>query len=151
MPYLYDIAIFTPQSPNPSVQSLVRSNAAVVGIYKLAQRYLIEFLTGDGSVAYQDDRGTGFWPAFRTNQLRTESDVYAAFLAARTLIAERMQPQAGDNPDESYADSTLTGVTFQGRRKLALSITLTSQAGSSLKIVLPIAHPEYRNASGAVL
>lgn len=149
MSRFYDLAAFTPRYPQASDQSLVRSSSAIVGIYKLSQRYIVEFLTGDGSVAYQDDRGTGFWSLFRTNRLRTEADVFAAFLAARTLIGERLQPEVGDPLDESYAGSELTSVEIQGRRRLILRIVVRSQAGTSLQVSLPIAHPEYRNVNGA--
>lgn len=147
MSRLYDIAVFRPRFPLPSLPSVGRTNAALVGIQKLSQRYLIELLTADGSVAYQN-RGTGFWPAIRNGSLRTESDVFAAFLAARALLAERLRPQEGDPADESYQDSELVSVTLIGRGAVSLRIRLTSAAGENLQITLPITSPEYRRPEG---
>lgn len=112
-----------------------------VGVQKLAQRWLLEFLTGRGTMRYAPDRGTDFVAELRAGGLRTEADVQAAFLTARLAAGKRLRAEdaADDGPDdEKYADAALLSVAVRPDRTLVLGVEVTSLAGTSRKVILPL-------------
>jgi hypothetical protein len=111
-----------------------------VGVQKLAQRWLIEFLTIRGSMKYKPDRGCDFMREVRSQALRTESDVYAAFMAARSQVANNLRAEdlATDPADERYAGAELLSVVIRPDRTVVLTVEITSAAGTSRKVILPL-------------
>lgn len=112
----------------------------VTGIQKLVQRFLIELFTEAGTVPYHPDRGTMFLTEIRSGELRTHLDVLGAFARAvstiqRTFAAE---DKATDPPDERLESVTLDSISFEPGT-LRLYATLTSRAGASRPLILPIA------------
>lgn len=69
----------------------------VTGVNKLAQRVIVELMTERGSLQYQPLRGTGFPSSLRSKQNYTETDVLAAFAAARLALLRNLRTDAGDN------------------------------------------------------
>lgn len=112
-----------------------------VGVQKLAQRWLLEFVTIRGTVRYAPARGTDFLAELRAGGLRTEADVRTAFLAARLQVAKalRAEDAADDGPDdEKYANAALLSVAVRPDRTLVLTVDITSLAGASRKVILPL-------------
>jgi len=112
-----------------------------VGIQKLAQRWLIEFLTIRGSMKYKPDRGCDFMQEVRSQALRTEQDVYAAFLASRRQVANNLRAEdlEADPADERYADAELLSVVIRPDRTMVLTVQITSAAGTTRQVILPLA------------
>lgn len=111
-----------------------------VGVQKLAQRWLIEFLTIRGSMKYKPDRGCDFMAEVRSQALRTEADVYAAFLASRSQVAANLRAEdlPTDPADERYANAELLSVVIRPDRTMVLTVQITSAAGSARKVILPL-------------
>ena len=112
-----------------------------VGAQKLAQRWMLAFLTIRGTVRYDLERGTDFLAEVRAGGLRTETDVQTAFLTARLGVAKalRAEDAADDGPaDEKYADAALLAVAVRPDRTLVLTVEITSLAGTSRKVILPL-------------
>lgn len=109
------------------------------GTAKLAQRFLLEFLTPLGSMPYNPTHGSSFMPALRRGELHTELAVFAAFAYAVAEIAQtlRREELPTDPDDERFADAELAGLGLSSDR-LTLSIELTTAAGTARPIILPL-------------
>lgn len=120
--------------------SLVTGGGTVcTGIQKLAQRFLLELLTEQGTILHLPERGTRFLPNLRRG-IRTELDVFTAFgfavaNAARNLRADET---TADPDDERFARAELTSVALLPGH-VTLHIRLTSRAGTSRPVILPLA------------
>ena len=110
------------------------------GIQKLAQRWVLEFLTEAGSIFYLPNRGTKFMTQFRQGVLRTEVDVFIAFNFAMNDIELNLPAEELDTDplDERYASATLDSVTIT-TGTVVLHVTLQSLAGTDREIILPVA------------
>jgi hypothetical protein len=145
----YDLAIFRGANDQGKLATLEQTlfadgGAACTGIFTLVQRWVVEFFTERGSKRFEPDRGTGFWTAVKQGQLRTEADVFAAFLSARIEAAENLlRDTEGDPDDEIYGGADLTSVTITTDRTLVLKVTLTSLAGEDKVITVPVSVPVY--------
>lgn len=120
---------------------LLEGGWVCVGVQKLAQRWMLEFLTIRGTMKYAPERGTDFLAALRAGSLRTESDVQSAFLTARLQAAKNMRADdvsVTDPDDETYADAELLSVAIRPDRTLVLTVEITSLAGTSRKVILPL-------------
>jgi len=112
-----------------------------VGIQKLAQRWLIEFLTIRGSMKYKPERGCDFMAEVRAQALRSEQDVYAAFMGSRSQVANNLRGEDLDTDpaDERYANAELLSVVIRPDRTMVLTVQITSAAGTARKVILPLA------------
>ena len=139
----YDVVALTGQRPSGdallSGEFLDSGGLGCTGIIKLAQWFVAELLTPEGSVAYAPDRGTGLFDRLATGSLRTEADVFAAFgFAVGQVQAIAAAVETTTMPaDERFADAVLLGVEIHPGF-LSLSVALTSRAGSSREIIMPI-------------
>lgn len=142
----YDVLAFQGAKPIGEVQlqQIIFSETAAgmlcTGVQKLAQRFVLELLTEQGSMLYLPDRGTTFMIRFRQGYLRVEADVFIAFYLALNdlelnLTAEEL---ATDPFDERYGSATLDSVTILAGT-VVLHITLMSLAGTSRAVILPVA------------
>lgn len=115
------------------------SGQICVGIQKLAQRWVLEFLTETGTLRGLPDRGCAFMTSLRTRNLRTPQDIIFAFNAAALEIERQLKneeyPEMPD--DERYDSAALTNVTFYPGY-LALNVMIESVAGESRAAILPI-------------
>lgn len=113
--------------------------AVCAGIQKLAQRWTMEFLTPTGSMPYQSDRGCDFLTRVRQGSLRTEADVVLEFgLAQAQVTPNLVNEETTDMPaDERFAGAALDSVTV-GINSLSLQVTVSSLAGTSRPVLLPI-------------
>lgn len=127
------------------------SGAITVGIQKLAQRWLLEFLTETGSMPGLPNRGTNFMRAARTGQFRTQINVRTQFAAANMTARKNLQAEEYNTMpnDEKFDDAELLSVSIlpgadtsqtSGTTAafLSLSVKITSRAGDSRTVILPI-------------
>lgn len=127
------------------------SGQICVGVQKLAQRWLLEFLTEQGSMPGLPTRGSEFMRVARSGGFRTRLNVSAAFAAAnmtirRNLVAEEY---AGMPDDEKFASAELLSATvlptFNADRNsgttiiyLNMRVKINSVAGSAHTVIFPI-------------
>lgn len=117
------------------------SGKVCAGIQKLAQRWLIEFLTPLGSVPYLPTRGCNFINQSRSGRIRTEADAFTAFTFASDKVAFnlRVEDNAGTYPDdEKYSAAELISLKLDVGSKLSLSVRIDSLAGVSRVFVVPL-------------
>lgn len=142
---LVDLLAFQGQQPSGDTllsQELLADNRGgeiCTGVQKLAQRWLLEFLTVTGSLLYLPLRGCDFVGQLRQGQLRTTLDVQQAFYLAVqqiqvNLLAEDSMTSA---PDEVLGSVALDGVVISGDA-LTITVTILSSAGTSAELILPI-------------
>jgi hypothetical protein len=116
------------------------SGLIATGVQKLAQRWLIEFLTEKGSLIGLPERGTTFMTLVKQGRLRTTATItaqfhFAAHAAGITLAAEENDTWA---PDERIADVKLQSLAFlPGYAKLY--VLVSSRAGDTREVIMPIA------------
>lgn len=141
----YDISAFSGGSPSgdvlliPELASEGAGGEICTGAAKLAQRFLIELLTEAGSLRYQPERGTYFLSTLQSGRARNETDVFTAFALAVGRV-ERMFAsieRTTDPADERFERAELTLLTFRPDG-LRLTIALTSRAGATRPVILPI-------------
>lgn len=141
----YDVAAFqgTGSSAIPVLQDLWGPDGdgrLVSGILKLAQRFLLELLTIQGSMPFNQSRGSSLLMFVRQGQIRSEIDAnvlfrYCVSQVQTNLVLDQLPT---DDPSELYQSVTVNSVTFSPSR-LVYSLTLVSQAGTTRVLVLPLA------------
>jgi hypothetical protein len=127
------------------------SGKITTGVQKLAQRWLLEFLTETGSIPALPDRGCLFMRQARTGRFRTPINIRSAFALADMNIRRNLQAEeTSDMPDdERFADAELlNAAVLPGENVsqnsgttavfLTLGVKITSLAGDSREIILPI-------------
>lgn len=109
------------------------------GIQKLAQHWLLEFLTAAGSCRFLPDRGTQFMPRLVSGGLQHETDVQVEFnFAAATASRNLAVSEPANAPtDERLQSARLTSIVISAG-SLILHVELTSQAGETRAIILPV-------------
>lgn len=114
----------------------------ITGIEKMVQTFVFLFLTERGSILYNPTVGTPFVTSMRLGFIRTEGDVQNAFSTAAEIIRQTMglaSDAAGSPPDETFAGATLLSFDLnKAESKLSLQIQITSLAGASRQVYLPI-------------
>jgi hypothetical protein len=124
------LALFNPTS----------AGEIATGSQKLAQRWLLEFLTEVGSMPGLPLRGTDFMAKVRRGGLRKTSDVrlafnFASFSARLNLLKEEDDTWPADERiDAAILDSVSFSPGFA-----SLRIIIVSKAGAARSIILPIA------------
>ena len=117
------------------IQALVlpgNSGDAIAGIEKLAQRFLIELFTEQGTLLYLPDRGTTFMTEARIGYWRTPGDIQTSFGTAMVQLNDNLKAEesSSDPADERYDSAELTSVSINGT-DVAMSVRVTSAAGTS--------------------
>lgn len=126
---LLGLELFTPTN----------SGQICAGVQKLAQRWLLEFLTENGSMPGRPDRGTRFMRLVRQGRLRTTPAIAAefSFAAYEARINLQNEENATWPDDERLGDVRLTSLAFlPGYAKLYIQIV--SRAGETRDVLLPI-------------
>lgn len=119
------------------------SGTVATGSQKLAQRFVLEFLTEKGSMIYLPDRGTEFMTKARAGFLRSEQDVMMAFnfalidIRQNLLAEEELYNALAMQDDEKFANAALQSMSLLADQ-LKLTIVVASQAGQNRQIILPI-------------
>ncbi|WP_353208386.1 hypothetical protein [Sphingorhabdus sp.] len=111
-----------------------------VGVQKLAQRWLLEFLTETGSLLAAPDRGCDFMVAVRQGRLRNVLNVRTTFSAADLDIRRNLtnEEYEGMPADERFGSVELTNETILAGF-MRLDVKINSAAGTSRAIIVPIA------------
>jgi hypothetical protein len=109
------------------------------GIQKLAQRFLLEFLTESGSLMYEPNRGTRFMTELRLGRIRTTIDAEQQFFLAADIARINLVTEEPDDApdDEKFGSIALDSLAVAGD-KLTLHLTLVSVAGTTREIILPL-------------
>ena len=115
------------------------SGEICTGVQKLAQRWVLEFLTIRGTLAFLPDRGTDFVQQVRDGVLRSDPDVVTAFTLASIALRRnlRTEEDVAMPTDELFGNATLDSITLLPGF-LSLGVTVNSQAGTSRQVILPI-------------
>lgn len=110
-----------------------------VGVQKLAQRWLLEFLTERGSMPGLPNRGSDFMTLVRQGRLRTEAAIAAAFnfAAYDVRVALAKEEDATWPPDERINDATLLALAFLPSYA-NMRVEISSLAGTTRSIILPV-------------
>ena len=111
------------------------------GIQKLAQRWLIEFLTPLGSIPYLTGRGCDFINKVRSGRIRSEVDATMAFNFARDKVATSLKKEDSEGTypdDEKYSEAVLLGIQVVAGSKLSLSVRIDSVAVDKRVFVVPL-------------
>lgn len=118
------------------------SGTACTGVQKIAQRFLLEFLTERGSLRYLPERGCSFMTRLRQGRMRTATDVFVEFsLAMNQVEAALINDNADDDPDdEVFVRAELLNVALSSTT-IQLRIAITTRAGTARPILLPVAWP----------
>lgn len=145
--------------PNPTIKNKLdlelfnsrTSGAVCVGIQKLAQRWLLEFMTELGSMPGLPQRGCEFMTAARAGRFLTKVNVAVEFARSsvdvrRNLAADEYDGMPDDErflsaelvattvvPENVAGAKTATSATY-----LTLTVKINSVAGESRKIIAPI-------------
>ncbi len=140
-----DVLAFQGVSPDTEVllsQSLVspgEGGEICTGVQKLAQRWLIEFLTIQGTLLYLPVRGCPFMGQLARGELHTSLDAEQAFYLSANQVRSNLQAEEDTTmpDDERFASSALDSIAVGGG-SLTLTVTITSLAGNTAAIILPI-------------
>jgi hypothetical protein len=135
-------AVTQVESGRPLSETLALENEGgliIAGVVKLAQRWVLEFLTERGTIFYEQNRGTDFYTFARLGFFRTVLEAEQQFFSAlidlrRNLIAEETE----DMPDdERYFGTELFSITLVPDL-LVIRARVYSVAGNSREVILPI-------------
>ena len=116
------------------------SGLVCTGIVKLAQRFLLELLTEQGTIPYDPLRGTTFMRELRLGLVPTTVDAEISFALALDQAKLRLQLEETDAMpgDERYGRAELLSLTIAPADTLKLRIQLTSLDGTGVTLILPI-------------
>jgi hypothetical protein len=116
------------------------SGAIAVGGQKLAQRWLLEFLTEEGSMPALPSRGTDFMTKVRRGGLRTASDMRLAFNFASFTARLNLAKEEDDTwPSDERIDAAILDSVSFSPGFASLRVIIVSKAGAARSIILPIA------------
>jgi hypothetical protein len=128
------VASFAADGPLPPI-------GLISGPAKVAQRWLLRFLTELGSMPLAPAEGCSFVTLLRQGVLESEMDVYAAFAAAALTIDPLMQADilSTDLLNERYAGAELQDVQVDDSGHLTLSVTVSTAASSiNISVGIPL-------------
>jgi hypothetical protein len=109
------------------------------GTQKLAQRWVLEFLTVQGTLLFLPTRGCEFLTLLLTGQLRTTLDAEQAFYLSAQQIKVNLQAEENStDPDDERLDSVNLLSLILSLDSLQLSVNVVSLAGTSRKVILPL-------------
>lgn len=123
-----------------SLFSFGDSGSVCTGVQKLAQRWLLEFLTEQGSMGFHlSTRGSSFMTWVRQGRLRSEFDVQTFFNFAELQVQTNLQAEeTSDQPDEERFDSATLSQILLMDDDIGLVVLIRSRAGDTREIILPI-------------
>lgn len=127
------------------------SGAICVGVQKLAQRWLLEFMTEVGSMPGLPDRGCEFMRAARTGKFLTKRHVETEFVRANVDVRRNLRAEEyTDMPDDERFESAelvnavvvpenIAGSkTATSAAYLNITVKINSVAGDSRQVIVPI-------------
>lgn len=110
------------------------------GAQKVAQRWLLHFLTVRGSMCFLPDDGTDFMVEAKRGAWHSEEDVREAydFAAADTALYMIRDENENMHPEDRFQQAELLELTILSDRSVSLTVKITTQAGTDRKVILPI-------------
>jgi hypothetical protein len=110
-----------------------------VGVQKLAQRWLLEFMTELGSMPGLPERGCDFMTYVRQGRLRAQIEVQALFSAAELDVRRNLQREEYANmpDDERLANAALTGAAILPGY-LQIRVKINNVLGDTREIIVPV-------------
>jgi hypothetical protein len=112
------------------------------GIQKMAQTWALLFLTDEGSVSSNAKLGTRFLLMAAQGALRDNAEVKKEFNLASKRVKDVMDKVARDESspdDETLASAALLNINLdKAQSLLQLSVQVTSKAGGTEEVILPI-------------
>lgn len=110
-----------------------------VGVQKLSQRWLLEFMTETGSMPGLPTRGTNFVSAVRQGRITSAIEATSVFNVENMTVQQTLQNEEYEEmPDDERLESAeLLSVAFLPGY-LQMRIQINSVAGTSRKVILPI-------------
>lgn len=110
-----------------------------VGVQKLSQRWLLEFMTELGSMLGRPNRGAGFMTAVRQGRIKNVLAAKSAFETASINIRQNLQNEEYvDMPeDEKFLNAQLLSVAILPGY-MQLRIQINSVAGDAREVILPV-------------
>lgn len=140
----FDILAFQPRKTSTELTQSIADDSSggliCVGVQKLAQRWVLEFLTPRGSIPYKTDRGSTFINRLVSGEIRTDVDVSSFFSMAASEIRPNLinEDALTDPDDEKFSRAVLDSFSFSSDGKLILQVSVYSVAGTAREIILPI-------------
>lgn len=137
-----DLSLFTGIGAETGQYQLAESllpGAVCTGIAALLQRVVIELCTGLGTRPLDPTSGVSFIPRLQQGLFRSEEDAAVAFGFDAVGITERVQAQVyeGQPFDEQLESLTLEQIVLSPG-EVSLTIRITSVAGESVSVILPV-------------
>ena len=109
------------------------------GAQKVAQRWVLRFLTIKGSKKFDQNAGCNFMLMVRRGALRTEADVFAQF--SFSAMDVRQQMLAIETPEmhveDRFASATLDSIVLS-QTGISLHIVIRTLADTARAVILPI-------------
>jgi len=123
----------------PQLAFAAQSGQITAGIQKLVQRFLLELLTESGSLAYLPTRGCDFMIDALAGIWRTQIDVQQSFYSAMIDVGRNLtlEESVSDSADERFGSAELLNVVLTAD-KVSIQVAVTSLAGSSRTVLMPI-------------
>ena len=116
------------------------SGQICTGVQKLAQRWLLEFMTETGSMPGLPDRGCDFMLYVRQGRLRTQLEIQSLFSASEVDIHRNLQREEYEGmPDDERINSAnlLAAAILPGY--LQIRVKINNQQGDTREIIVPVA------------
>jgi hypothetical protein len=137
-----DVAALHPSGRGPVASSLFfapTGGQVCAGVQRLVQAWLIEFMTEQGSIAGQPERGSTFMIAVRRGYVRNGADVELEFGIAAAQVEDRLsKTYTAQTPlDEQIVDSRLVGYRID-KGSYSLTVIIETAAGTSVRFIAPI-------------
>lgn len=122
------------------------SGQITTGIQKLVQKWAILFFTELGSMEYQLELGTRFLTVASQGGIRDVLQAKSEFNLAAQQIQQTLSLLEEANPDmpadEKLDSAKLIAVSLdKAAGKLNMTVTITSEAGTSHDVILPVPVP----------
>ena len=112
------------------------------GVQKVSQTFTSMLLTRTGTLLADATYGTEFMSKAQAGMIRTDSDIKMVFDGSAELVRRKMRTEATAKnlpTDERLAKVELTSFSLdKGASKLTLVAKLTTDAGDSRTIFLPV-------------
>lgn len=119
---------------------LEHGGQVTTGIQKVAQTFVVRFLTRKGSRPFNPRFGTGFIPGILTANL-TDADMAVLFREAVDDLLEQSRAEAARPAapaDETLVNAELLAYAVPAEDQLLLTIQLQTAAGEQRTVILPV-------------
>lgn len=116
------------------------ASRVVSGVQKAVQRFLLTLLTDVGSQSGDTEYGTSFMAELQLGSVGSPIRFQSAFQSAvSNILLQQNQNLTGEEPDDEILSAIeLTSYSFPTADSVSMQVTLTTRAGSSRVVLLPV-------------